>query len=213
LEKWVQEIIADILAIHAIGPASYFAFNDFFAYMGAENTPSESHPAPAFRLQLMLKELKGMGYMNSQSEIDAVLSEALPRAEADAKDVSYKKDEAANVVKETIQQNLTRILSEIRKFISAHSFNASAYADAVPKVLERLKDGIAPIEVFDEHAGKMTPAPVVAILNAGWELYKTDMAAFYGLFKPVVPKMERLGNLNQLIFKAVEASEIKRGWK
>jgi hypothetical protein len=213
LERWIQEIIADVLAIHAIGPASYFAFNDFFAYMGAENNPSKSHPAPAFRLQLMLEELKGMGYMGSPSEIDSVLSQSLPRVEADAKSTIYKKDEAANVVKETIQQNLPGLLAKIRPYISGHSFNAPAYTNAVPKLLKKLKAGIAPIEVWDEQAGKTTPASVVAILNAGWELYKTDIAGFYDLFKADVPEMDRLGNLNQLIFKAVEASEIFRGWK
>jgi hypothetical protein len=59
----------------------------------------------------------------------------------------------------------------------------------------------------------MTPASVVAILNAGWELYKTDIAGFYSQFRAEVPKMERLGNLTQLLFKAVEASEILRRWK
>lgn len=211
LEKWVQEIIADILAIHAIGPASYFAFNDFFAYMGAENTPSKSHPAPAFRLQLMLEELKVMGYMVSPSEIDAVLSESLPRVEAGAKSTIYKKDEA-NVVKQTIQKNLTGLLAKIRPFISAYSFDASAYKNAVPKVLKKLRSGIAPIEVLDEKAGVMVPASVIAILNAGWELYKTDIAGFYSEFRTEVPEMEKLGNLNQLIFKAVEASEIFRRW-
>lgn len=35
LENWISELIADIVAIHGIGPASFFAFNDFFAYMGS----------------------------------------------------------------------------------------------------------------------------------------------------------------------------------
>lgn len=70
LEKWVREIVADILAIQAIGPASYFAFNDFFAYMGVENLPSGTHPAPAFRLQLMLKELQTLGYAAGVGALD-----------------------------------------------------------------------------------------------------------------------------------------------
>lgn len=211
LERWIREIIADILAIHAIGPASYFAFNDFFAYMGAANTPSKSHPAPAFRLQLILEELKGMGYMGSLSEIDSVLSAALPRVEAGAKSAIYKDE--AKVVQETIKKGLAGLLAKIRPVISGYSFNASAYNETVPKVLKKLKAGIAPIEVLDDRTGMMTPASVVAILNAGWELYKTDIAGFYSQFRAEVPKMERLGNLNQLLFKAVEASEILRRWK
>jgi len=215
LERWIREIIADILAIHAIGPASYFAFNDFFAYMGAENIPSSSHPAPAFRLQLMLDELKDtMGYMSSSSAIDSVLTEAMPRVAAGANAAKYKDE--ANVVQKTIEKNpgknADNFLAKIRPVISGYSFKASAYGQQVPDVLRRLRSGIAPIEVLDS-SGAMSPASVVAILNAGWELYKTDIDGFYGEFRGDVPKMERLANLNHLLFKAIEASEVARRWK
>lgn len=212
LERWIREIIADILAAHAIGPASYFAFNDFLACMGAENATSNSHPAPAFRLQLILKELKDtMGYMNSASAIDSVLSEAIPRVAAGAVDAKYRDE--AKVVHKTIDSNLASLLAKIRPVVSEYSFGASNYRSTVPKILERLRRGIAPIEVLDEVQGEMSAASVVGILNAGWELYKTDTAGFYGEFKDTVPELERLGNLNHLLFKAVEASDVKRRWK
>jgi len=212
LDRWIREIIADILAAHAIGPASYFAFNDFLACMGAENATSNSHPAPAFRLQLILKELKDtMGYMNSASAIDSVLSEAIPRVAAGAADAKYRDE--AKVVHKTIDRNLASLLAKIRPVVSEYSFGASNYRSTVPKILERLRRGIAPIEVLDEVQGQMSAASVVGILNAGWELYKTDRAGFYGKFKDDVPELERLGSLNHLLFKAVEASEVKRRWK
>jgi hypothetical protein len=212
LENWIREIIADVLAIHAIGPASYFAFNDFFAYMGAENVTSHSHPAPAFRLQLVLAELRDtMGYMASSSAIDSVLADAMPRVAAGASAATYKDE--AKVVQKTIERNLASLLAKIRPVISDHSFKASMYQETVPKVLRRLRSGIAPIEVFDDVRGVMNPASVVAILNAGWELYKTDLVGFYAEFRADVPEMERLGNLNHLLFKAIEASEVARRWR
>jgi len=211
LERWIREIIADVLAIHAIGPASYFAFHDFLAYVGAENIASNSHPAPAFRLQLMLEELKGtMGYMSSSSAIDSVLVEAMPRVVAGAAGVTYKDE--AKVVQRTVETNLSSLLTKIRPVISSHSFTSSTYQENVPEVLKRLRFGIAPIEVPNADGG-MSPASVVAILNAGWELYKTDIDEFYGQFRMDVPKMERLGNLNHLLFKPIEASEVVRRWK
>ena len=211
LERWIREIIADILAAHAIGPASYFAFNDFLACMGAENATSNSHPAPAFRLQLILKELKDtMGYMNSASAIDSVLSEALPRVAAGAASANYRDE--AKVVHTTIEKNLVNLLVKIRAVVSAYSFDASAYQRTVRDILKRLRAGVAPIEVLDAQ-GEMSAASVVGILNAGWELYKTDRAGFYGEFKDDVLELERLGSLNHLLFKAVEASEVKRRWK
>lgn len=53
----------------------------------------------------------------------------------------------------------------------------------------------------------------MCVLNAGWELYKTDLPAFYGQFKDGVDEMDRLQNLNQLLFKAIEAGEVVRRWK
>jgi hypothetical protein len=216
LERWVREIIADVLAIHAIGPASFFAFNDFLGYMGAENVASNSHPAPAFRLRLMLDELKDpMGYMSSASAIDAVLQDAVPRVSADSSRAVYKDE--AKVVHRTVQKNLEKtgpdnLLVKIRPFVSSYSFSASKYREQVPGVLERLRCGIAPIETSGPN-GEKSPASAVAILNAGWELYKTDIESFYAEFRDDVPKMERLGNLNHLLFKAIEASEVFRRWK
>jgi hypothetical protein len=216
LENWIREIIADVLAIHAIGPASYFAFNDFFAYMGAENVTSNSHPAPAFRLQLMLAELKEvLGYSSSSGAIGSVLAEAMPNVAAGASAATYRDE--ADVVQKTIEKNLDRkdadnLLAKIRPFVSAYSFNAATYRQEVPDVLKKLRSGVAPIETLDS-GGMVRPASVVAILNAGWELYKTNIDGFYDEFRAEVPKMERLANLNHLLFKAIEASEVVRRWK
>jgi hypothetical protein len=211
LENWVREIIADILAVHAIGPACYFAFNDFFAYMGSENRSSRTHPPAAFRLLGMLDELKDMGYMISSEMVDIALTAGLQRVTSDATHLKYA--EEAEVVQKTIQTNQTDLLAKIRKVTSKYSFGASRYQDSVPTVLNRLKAGIAPIEFYDEKSDVMRPASVRAILNAGWELYKTDLTSFYANFKAGGEELERLDNLNQLLFKAVEASEVKRQWR
>jgi len=216
LENWIREIIADILAIHAIGPASYFAFNDFFAYVGAENVTSNSHPAPAFRLKLMLAELQDvMGYSSSSMSVDSVLAQAMPPVSAGARAAVYRDE--ADVVQKTIEKNLDtksadNLLAKIRPFVSGYSFKSSTYRQEVPEVLKKLRSGIAPIETVDSR-GKSSPASVVAILNAGWELYKTDIEGFYEEFRRDVPKMDRLANLNHLLFKAIEASEVVRRWK
>ena len=211
LENWVREIIADILAVHAIGPACYFSFSDFFAYMGSENRPSMTHPPASFRLLLMLEELKDLGYISSSDNLDSALNAGEQRARLEATQLTYPGE--AEVVHKTIQASLPVILQGIRTVISKYSFKASLYRDSVPKVLERLRDGIAPIEFYDQRRGVMQAASVQAILNAGWELYKTDLATFYAHFKTGVEEMKMLANLNQLVFKAVEASEVKRRWK
>lgn len=169
-----------------------------------ENCPS------SFRLLLMLEELKHLGYMSSSDSLDSALNAGEQRARLEATQ-TYPGE--AEVVNKTIQASLPMILQGIRNVISKYSFKASHYRDSVPKVLERLRGGIAPIEFYDEGRGVMQAASVQAILNGGWELYKTDLATFYAHFKTGVEEMKMLANLNQLVFKAVEASEVKRRWK
>ena len=213
VEKWVREIIADVLAIHAIGPASYFAFNDFFAYLGADNLPSGTHPAPGFRLLLMLEELRTLGYLASEDALDTALREAMKYVKADAAQLKYNDEE--NVVHVTIEKNLTALLEKIRPFISNYSFKAATYRGEVPSVLKRLEEGIAPIETYDKKSDITRPVPVRSILNAGWELYKTTISSFYRQFVAGSRKdeMAYLENLNHLLFKAIEASEVVRRWK
>jgi RNA-splicing ligase RtcB len=161
----------------------------------------------------MLEELKTMGYLHSSGAIDKVLGEALPRVVAGEGSAKSKYKDEAKVVQITIDKTLADLLAKIRPVVSAYSFNAAKYQETVPGILDRLKRGIAPIEVLDEARGGIVPASVVGILNAGWELYKTDVAGFYGQFRDEVPEMERLASLNHLLFKAIEASEVKRRWK
>lgn len=57
-----------------------------------------------------------------------------------------------------------------------------------------------------------TASPIVGILNAGWELYRAKAEEFYSLFAEGVSIPERLMNLNQILFKAIESSEVMRLW-
>ena len=159
----------------------------------------------------MLEELQHLGYMSSAASLDSAPTAGEQRVRPEATQLTYSGE--AEVVHKTVQASLAIILPEIRKVISGYSFKAALYHESVPMVLERLRKGIAPIEFYDEARGVMQPASVIAILNAGWELYKTDIASFYSHFKAGVGEMEKLGNLNQLLFKAIEAGEVKRRWK
>ncbi len=212
LERWIREVIADILAVHAIGPASYFAFNDFLAYLGADITPSATHPAPAFRLLLMLKELRTLGYMANGDAFDTAMTLAMQIFEAEDA-AQLKHSDEQQVVRTTIANNLEAILVKIRSYIQSHSFRATDYRREVPEVLKRLSVGIAPIETYDPEDGSREAVPLRAILNAGWELYKTNISVFYGQFVSGSTEMECLENLNHLLFKAVEASWVVRRWK
>ena len=44
-------------------------------------------------------------------------------------------------------------------------------------------------------------------------MYKGDIQTFYDRFRDSVPIQDRLATFNQLLFKAMEASEVVRLWQ
>jgi len=141
------------------------------------------------------------------------LNKAMKHVEADAVQLKYEDEE--NVVHITVQQNLRQILAKVRPVIAKYSFTAEKYQAEVPRVLQRLKAGIAPIETYDKESDTTRPVTLRSVLNAGWELYKIAIDNFYNQFVPgsKEKEMEYLENLNHLLFKAIEASEVIRRWK
>lgn len=225
--NWIREVIADLLAIHAVGPSYFFAFSELLAHGAQENRPSESHPAPCFRLNMLLDELSFMGYFSApgaraegaedkskeqrsdQSRVAALLLASRARVVSELPTTSYKG--IMDVSQKTIEKYLDQIRSLVRPSISPYSYTADKYQREVPLVIDALAQGIAPIEAFVN--GKFQPNSIPAILNGGWEIYKSDIRSFYARFRDNVPMQERLSNFNQLLFKAIEASEVVRLWQ
>jgi len=92
-----------------------------------------------------------------------------------------------------------------------YSFTAELYHSSVPEVVKKLRVGVPPIEVYKDNVFRQND--VQAILNGGWELFKTDISSFFQLFDAEVPIADRLSTYNQLLFKAIEATEVVRVWK
>ena len=226
--NWIREVIADLLAIHALGPSYFFAFSELLAHGAQENRPSDSHPAPCFRLNMLLDELSFMGYFgaasaraegeedksktqskNDQSRVAALLSASQARVLAELPTTSYKG--IMDVSQKTIEKYLDQIRSLVRPSISPYSYTADKYQREVPLVIDALVQGIAPIEALVN--GKFQPNSIPAILNGGWELYKSDIQSFYERFRDNIPIQDRLSTFNQLLFKAIEASEVVRLWQ
>src|SRR5258708_20822116 len=207
--SWVRELVADALAIHMIGPAYLFAFGQLMAL--GDNEPSDSHPAPAYRAELLVEELRKMGYLSGSGSLDSILSEVERKTKSELPSVRYKS--AHLVAQQTIESIAPKIQSEVRGFVSNHSYTTDRYDSEVPQVLRLLERGIAPIEIRDKAGSNTSPAGVTALIHASWELYKTRIAVFYDLFRSTMPDSKKLTTLNHLIFKAIEASEVARRWR
>ncbi len=205
LESWLMEIIADVLAIRALGPAYLFSFMEFFAVVAAENTHDTEHPAPAKRLLMLFSELKDMHYFDVKTGILGHLTAVRSNVQSEAGVTSYTRE--ALVVNATVESNMSGILVPIRNIIGSHSFTAEEYDKEVPPLVDKLIAGIAPIEIPGT-GGSIIGASSVAILNAGWHVKKTHSAKFLDLFKTNVPVPQRWQTLDQLILKAIESAYV-----
>jgi hypothetical protein len=212
VEGWLRELIADSIAVHAIGPAYFFAFSEFLAHAALKNQPDREHDAPSVRLQLILDELKYLGYFDIKNSIQ----KSLQQADAEIQQEDAIHDAYGLVAHKTIFNELEGIRKKIRGFTKAHSisYEASQYRQEVPSIVERLVQGITPSEIFDKGNGKYTPSSVAGILNSGWEIRKRDdhLSKFRKLFADTLTLHDIVASLNHLMFHGIEASEVARLW-
>jgi hypothetical protein len=230
--SWIREAIADLIAANAMGPAYFFALSELFAHSARENRPSSTHPAPAFRMNLVLEELAYLGYFDaataqsnvldraqkavtSTSELQAVrwiLEGAFVKVARDKETIRY--GSVTEVGATTLDTYLERVRDKVHKYLLEYSFAAEKYEKEVPPIVEALLEGIPPIERKDTNGAalKFIPNSIQAIVNGGWHVYQTRMGEFDRLFADHIPAQSRLASFNQLLFKAVEGSEVIRLW-
>lgn len=208
--SWLREIIADIIAVHALGPAYLFTFHEFLAHSGCDDAPDSEHPAPSTRLRIIVLELTYLGYFDHRTSIISTLESARKKIETEP----FPDLEGASLVAHcTLNNHLARIQAVIRRAAAPYAYKASSYASQVPPVTDQLRACLVPVGSSDNSGITVVPHNLVAIINGGWELYTQYRDEFYDRFVSSTSECDRLFALNQLLFKAVEASEVVRMWK
>jgi len=194
-----------------MGPAYCFSFVEFLAHGSVENLPDDQHDQPAYRLGLIFDEIEYLGYFQSQEGVEKVLADMRSAAKAQS---TADYNNTSRVVHKTIEQHLPHIRARLRDFIKAmnFSFTFAHYAKEVPPIVECLLKGISPAESYDEGTKTSKPSSVPAIINAGWEVYATRLDKFVELFRTELGRTNVVVNLNELLFHAIESSEVLRVW-
>lgn len=208
---WLYELVADVLAVHALGPAYLYSFEQFLASSGLPNEPDPEHDAPAQRMIIVLNELEYLGYFKKSTSLRTHLEEVRKRATLEVPSIEYTPK--FRVAHETVASNEERILKELRRVMGPHSYDADKHASEVGPIVETILRGLAPIEVYNTSGGEPKMNSVMGILNAGWEVRFSKRSTFIELFYENIPISVIMWNLNQLLFKGIEASEVARIWK
>jgi hypothetical protein len=221
-KNWVSELVADLFSVHVFGPASLFAFADMVSVLYPLDQPDPAHPPARFRMLAMLNELRELGYeelfttpstTDKEVQVKASVSAELTRLRAISEERPEIRIEPYYVpVLKASQRAIPHIANGVRNVrVGRWACSAKALEHDVFKLIDRLVNGVPPCEVDVEDSLVGLPTRLAAIVNAGW---------FYRIWRrsEMAPqnetearhRREQLDQLNELILKAIELSDIRR---
>jgi hypothetical protein len=211
IHSWVHELISDLFALRMGGPAYFYAFVTFAANLGLETKAEKTHPSPAIRIDFMVKELRELGYFSegSSEQLRSSLKEWENWIQAQELE---PEDDIALVAYLAMKDNATRLAKAVRKHSVSFSYGTNTFADRVPAITNDLEAGIPPIDRPSVHEGVLEPCDFADILNGAWTTYMFSPDKLESLLDCPVEerKLRAVSVLNELVLKAIEASEILR---
>jgi hypothetical protein len=218
--NWVTELVADVFSIQIFGPASLFAFSDIVPVLYPLDQPDPAHPPARFRISIMLKELKELGYeelfaIPSTTETEEQIKMSVSAEIARLRTVSAQEPKRHIgpyylPAMRALQTAVPFIVEEVDRLSSGRwACSAGTLGQDVFKLVNRLINGVPPCEVDDDGSLMGRQTHLAAIVNAGW---------FYRIWRrPHLPPQNeskaisqsgQLDQLNDLILKAIELSDI-----
>ena len=214
VRSWVHELIADLFALRLAGPAYFYGFVNYAANIGLDTKSAASHPSPAIRVDLMLKELEDLDYLTKYSP-DNVRS-SLQLWQEWASHEKLEPDEALmRVAYLSVNANIGKLKNAVRTHTAPFSYPTKTYVEKVPRVVSDLGEGIPPVDRPHAQKGRFQPCEFADILNGAWSTYMFSLEKVEQLLESPSGEKRRLAvkTLNELVLKAIESSEIVRGWE
>jgi len=228
-EKWLSELISDLVATNLLGPAFFFAFFELSNLTSSINDYSKGHPSSGLRLRFILEELYQM-YVSTKLITNKELKQALHVWYLDLKEkeengelvprvssellISDPNSKYFKLVYDTMLYNRSIILQKAREKIKVVSCDADKLNLEVIYLLNDMVSGKLPCEWLDNRSGEKKASDLTSILNAGWLAYLTAMDKFYCLLdaNSGSEKLKALDNFNELLLKAIESGHILAKW-
>lgn len=238
VSSWVEELAADAIAYHIVGPAYFFAAFGFFQMCPSGYGLSKSHPPHDLRREILYSQLgiadaTGHNFKDVFATTTGVAltmninSAALEICPADP-DQLYNEIVASSRYDSETAAILTEVIAYVRSVYSHIFSTTKSYLETnCPKLvytpqrynfdlsshLDALCNLIPPIEYKDQASQSTAAADLATALNVGWValLTKLDKISVQkGQYgSDITWKMERL---HSLLIKAVELAEAKRSW-
>jgi hypothetical protein len=111
-----------------------------------------------------------------------------------------------------MKENASKLADAVRKHSASFSYGTCAFAEKVPAITNDLEAGIPPIDRPSVHEGVLEPSDFADILNGAWTTYMFSTDRLESLLDCPVEerKLRAVSVLNEIVLKAIEASEILR---
>jgi len=219
LKEWLSEIVADFIAIRLIGPAFLFSLIQISIMSDVVQRDTETHPSSAYRLNCLIDELNRLGYFKIETFrpylkrvktfIESEKCQMKKRIEKTVEHVKYK------VVIKTISKAMKIIQTQVDEVLR----KLSIFARNDEKILNYLVDkrilrAIPPAEFKKLSQSNKKIASIQEIINSGWITFLKRKKELFQLTHAQSIEDQAISFLvlNELLMKAVEASEILELW-
>jgi hypothetical protein len=212
--SWIEELVSDMIAIHLVGPAYFYAFTELISPERL-SVGVRDHPPSEWRIKLLGDELEYCGY----TKVDAQLAQYVKKWSdygSDTSNISSRTQpiERAleNIARDAVQKVVLNIKENVRQAVKNNEYSLELYVKELPPILSMLKNAVPPIEIMDNKSSSSSSLDMVSILNGGWKTKLYGMEALYPLLgaESETEKFEAKHKLNHWILHALEIREIKR---
>lgn len=238
-KRGLEELIPDMIAARLFGPSILFACYSFSAQMDLDHIPSEGNNFyPSWRLRLkfineiLLKDNINyfpiaekfpndlLKYSLKIDELYEHISKLI--LENDLVNIDFEKIKENEFLKNSLEiayKNIILLKPEIVDFIldideiNKFRLNENSISNIIPKLILRLEDDLPPNAVESKISDRKN-ASVSEIINAAWFFYIKTFDSIFDNNNILKEEMlEKNINLNNLVLKAIEYSELEKIYK
>jgi hypothetical protein len=217
--SWVEELVADAVALCLFGPAFLFSSIYFSGPFCSMSDPSETHPPDGLRIEFMCMMLLsnyhqgGLGYRNylDTSNLNYLL-EWQSYAIDSITTARFSRQDRAMV--SVMRRAFPHIMNGTKRLTAPYRYSGKDYVKDVPALCENIANGIPPNEIItDFQRGVIMNVRAESILNAGWSYLISGDQRYAELLNCVDDKWKVTNRLFDLVSKGLEYSEMHSRWR
>ena len=206
INRWIMELISDLVAFRLCGPVFLFALSEFLLSRHHPDYNSDKYPPASLRLGLLLEEFTDIGFADHirEKENKDLVTELINGIK-NYLDTS-KANHNTNIVYDTVVSIKSLIKREADNYTRGYQYEPKLFGEEVFKLIERLREFIPPCEIEYQK-----PSNLVSILNAGM-IYRMTWRKNPPPLEVNKPEDSYLVEqiINSLVTKSIELSVIQK---